>query len=366
MQIDFFFRKKHRKHYRGNLEHNKSLSFTLAKLLFFLSLLIFVHTIMMVYFEGFSVVDSAWLSLTTITTVGYGDLSASTWQGRLATTILMYVVGISLLAHFASEYIDFRMDVRARKKNGRWSWDSMQDHILIINTPKLNSDLYLSRLVEQIRLSPELEDKPIQVLTRSYASGLPSELVDQGVVHFCGVSEDSSNLRTVGVDKASHIIVIARDDSDSVSDSITFDVLNRINEIGTKALVTAEVVYDVNRRRMQKAGASIVLRPIRAYPELVIRSILAPGSEAVMENFFTHQDVRMTRLDVTFLNILWEDIICRFAKSGFGIPMAYIDEQGVHTNPESKQVCSGVGLIAIVNENISLDDKQIAALLNVN
>ena len=54
----------------------------------------------MMFFEKLSLEDAIWLTMTTITTVGYGDMSATTTFGRLATILLMYLVGIFLLALF--------------------------------------------------------------------------------------------------------------------------------------------------------------------------------------------------------------------------------------------------------------------------
>ena len=46
-----------------------------------------------------------------------------------------------------------------------------------------------------------------------------------------------------------------------------------------------EIVSDDNWPRLLKAGRHVV-RPIRSYPELLIRTILAPGSEKIFEDLF--------------------------------------------------------------------------------
>lgn len=76
----------------------------LARLLAILFLVIFIHTVAIHYFEGLSLSDSAWLSFTSITTVGYGDFSAKTVEGRVTTIILIYIVGIWLLAQLAGDF----------------------------------------------------------------------------------------------------------------------------------------------------------------------------------------------------------------------------------------------------------------------
>ena len=68
----------------------------------------------MVLFEGYSLIDSLWLSITTITTIGYGDISAQTISGRLSTIILLYGGGIILLWELLSEYLNYKIIKRDR------------------------------------------------------------------------------------------------------------------------------------------------------------------------------------------------------------------------------------------------------------
>ena len=126
--------------------------------------LIFTHAGAMVLFEGLSLPDAVWLSVTTITTVGYGDFSASTFMGRVSTVVLLYFGGIFLLAQLASDYVDYRIARRERITEGKWDWN-MHNHILILNSPVYNAETYFRRIVSQIRLlkcevsdmSPRLE-----------------------------------------------------------------------------------------------------------------------------------------------------------------------------------------------------------------
>ena len=90
------------------------------------------NTVAMMIFEGLNLADAIWLTLTTMTTVGYGDMSAESPMGRFATIVLMYGIGIFLLAQVAGEWIDFRIHRRERMRKGLWRWN-MKDHVLIVN-----------------------------------------------------------------------------------------------------------------------------------------------------------------------------------------------------------------------------------------
>lgn len=318
--------------------------------LLLIALLLF-HTVGMIFLEEMSFGDSLWLSITTVTTVGYGDYSAATWQGRVITTIFLYIFAIALLAQLAAEFFEYRTLIRSKKVKGLWRWKEMNDHLLIINTPNENTEQYLQQLIEQIRLTPQFEALPIQILTRKFESGLPDSIASKGVVHYSGVAENNDNLLAVNITSAKYIILIARDATDAISDSLTFDVLSRIQEIGTLATIAVEVTQDINRQRMKKLGAHVTIRPIRAYPELLVRSLVATGTEEVLENLFIHEGDHMIRLDFTFEEKIWSDIVCRFVTAGIGIPMAYINDSGVHVNPLPNTTCSGTCIISLIKSS---------------
>ena len=171
-----------------------------------------------------------------------------------------------------------------------------------------------------------------------------------GLCIFPGVAEDSSNLSSVNVEHAKYVLLLTKDPRNPISDSLTFDVLYRIKELGTEATLVVEVARDVNRERMVSFGADIVIRPVRAYPELLVRAMVAPGTEVVLENLFTHDEDHMVRYDLKFENKTWSDIVCGFVTGGAGTPMAYINDQGVHCNPLPDDKCTGSGIISLVNE----------------
>jgi len=357
-------RRWRRRRYSKYIRHyTPDFSVRLIKLISLLLVLVLIDAAGMMFFEGQSLGDALWMGLTTITTVGYGDISPSTAGGRIVTIICLYALGIAILAHIVTEFIEHRLWVNAEKKYGRWRWN-MKDHILIVNTPTIDSDNYLHKLVQQIRSTPSLSEYPVQILSDKFDKTLPKEIAEFGVVHFSGNAENSDNLRAVSVSDAKYIIVVASDRADQQSDSLTFDVLDRIKEIGSKAMILAEATNDENRARLQRAGADIVVRPIRAYPGFLVRSLVAPGTEEVLEDFFTHDNAHMHRFDITFKDKCWQDLVCRFVTSGAGIPMAYVVDGDVRCNPAPTAVCSGDAIITLLNDAQTITEQQVKACLN--
>ncbi len=326
--------------------------------------LIFVHAAAMVVFEGLSFPDAVWLSVTTITTVGYGDFSARTFMGRASTVVLLYFGGIFLLAQLASDYVDYRIARRERITQGKWDWN-MHNHILILNSPVYNAEIYFRRIVSQIRQLVQYEQTPIQILTTSFDEGLPTSLQEMGVRHYRGTPNHFDDLYHVNVTSAQHILVLAQNEYDRSVDSITFDIVHRLSELGVVDRTYVECVDDENRERLYKLGAKVVLRPIRSYPEIVVRAMVAPGSEAIIEDFFTHDGDHPVRYAVELEGVAWHQVVSTLARADYGTAMGFIDPGHGHVvpNPPAMTRVTSEAIIVLVRESAEPSGEQIRVAL---
>ncbi len=327
--------------------------------------LIVLHTVAMMVFESLGIADAVWLTLTTMTTVGYGDLSATTPAGQMATIVLAYFFGITVLAQLASDYIDYRLQRKNKMIRGQWRW-KMHNHILIVNAPKANAETYFLRLVNQIREGPEWRDRPVQILTRDFPDGLPESLQELDVVHYQGYPDDDDSLRAVGIDKAAAVLVLARDEYRRSSDSLTLDVLSRLSLlVGTpRPRVIAESVLDTNRERLVAFGANTVLRPVRSYPEMLVQALVAPGAEKILENLFTHHDDQTVRYSVNVQNHKWSDIVTAMMNANLGTALAYVssDDQ-VICHPRADHRIDAKALIMMVREDEVPSENEVKQAL---
>ncbi|ASP40797.1 potassium channel protein [Bacterioplanes sanyensis] len=308
-----------------------------------------LHTLAMVLLEGLPVWSSLWLTMTTLTTVGYGDLSAQTMAGQAATMVLMFGCGITVMTFLISDYVDFRIARRERIRTGHWDWN-MAEHLLFINAPKYNREAYFLRLISQIRESGEYVEAPIMLLNEDFPDGLPDSLRQLGVVHVTGLASREDDLRRAGVDRAGHIIVLARDEYSADSDSYTFDIAHRLYEHHLCHRVIAECVEDANRARLKALDIRTVLRPIRSYPEIIVRAMVAPGAEVVIEDMFTHANDHPVRYPVWLEGERWADVVNAVVQSNLGTPLAYVTKEGhVEAHPDGDHAVHAQSLIVLVH-----------------
>lgn len=329
-----------------------------------LLVLIGLHVAAMMALEGLGFGDAVWLTFTTITTTGYGDYSAKSAAGRAATIVLIYLSGIFLVSQAASAFFELRVLRRERQRRGEWRWD-MRDHIVFINAPAEEPGDYMRRLLDQLHRSrARLAGMPAVVVSEAFPQGLPPSLEDDPlIVQVRGRFDDPAALEAAAIDQARMVVILAERESDRLSDSQAFDLVHRLrDERGFRGRIIAECIDETNRPRLVKAGASTVVRALRGYPEMIVRAVVAPGSEQIVEQLFVSSGDECLRFEVTIDGRPWASIVQRVMEADFGTALGYADPEGrVHTNPRPADIVHARALYIVVDEAVQASREAIQA-----
>lgn len=358
------FRRRHWQHYRYQLRQI-DMRQTLIRTALWLVSVFAVHSWAMVEFEGMGLGDSVWLTLTTVLTVGYGDYAAATVPGRIATVMLIYVGGVFVLFNLAGDYFEYRTQRRLAMAKGRWRWH-MEDHVLVLNSPTVNNERYITGLVNELRRGHHWCNCPVQLLCRDYPEGLPDAFKELGIVHYDGDASDPDDLEAVDAGKATIIIVLAEHVASKRSDEITYDILARLRELRAPGRIVAECVHHKNRERLRRAGAEIVIRPIRFYPEIVVRAIESPGSEVILENLFTTAGDECLGFEVAIRGVPWQRVVLHLMRRKLGTAIAYRHRitGEVRMNPEPDEEVDGIVIYMIAKTRRHIEARDVQEALD--
>ena len=342
----FFLKTRKRK----NLLKVQSLDSALRRVAFYLTIIFGLHITAMMVFEAMTFKDAWWLTMTSITTVGYGDLSAKSWPGRLATTGLIYMGGIFVLADFVNKMSAWNHWKNERKLKGNWRW-KLKDHIVIIGSPESHPDQFFTRIVDQIRGVESFADIPVQILTRSFTDTIPESLKGKGVVHYCGTGLTDEELAAVNIAQAKHVVVLSNSSTDPAADAASLDILSRLHDAGFLGTSIMECVNDANRARARRAGADAVIRPARGYPEMLVRALVSPGSEKVIEELFDSHGNEICRVNLeSIIHMTWGEMAKRIVGAGAGIPMGFMDGDTMKVNPKMNTLVHSSTLFVIMDD----------------
>jgi len=309
---------------------------------------IFVPT--MVIYENMTIGDALWLASTSITTIGYGDLSASTPIGRIISVMVLFIPALAIFARMIDIYQDMREFRSNAIKTGKWNW-KLNDHILVIGSPNgPNAVKYFQEFIREIRDIPEYNKIAINILTDQWTTNLCDfdnrTIFNHGNINSPGMSEQ------VGLTKCRAIFVIAPSGSND-DDSITFSTVYHVREQNPSVPIIAECVSDHNRKRIIAAGATSVIRPMRSYPAMAVRAMVAPGTEEIIEDLFTAKGDSVISVAINRTVIDWKQTANNILNLNCGILIGYGNELGTFTNAKCESYVTADRLIILSTEGIS-------------
>ncbi len=118
------------------------------------------------YEEGVSFNDGLWTAYVTLTTIGYGDFSAKTLEGRIVTVVAS-MIGIGCFGVLTGMILEKAIQRRTRKMKGEGSYNG-SGHLTIINVPSYEE---IRDLLRELDLSPDFRDAPRILITATLPGG---------------------------------------------------------------------------------------------------------------------------------------------------------------------------------------------------
>jgi voltage-gated potassium channel len=197
--------------------------------------------------EGWSLLDSLYVAAQTVTTVGYGDLTPATRNGRIFSTIFMLAaVGVVLYALTATVQAIVQSELVATFGQRRQSrkMSRLRNHFIICGAGRVGSHLVRGLLGS---------DEPFIVIERDPQK--VAELTDLGVMVLIRDATMEESLREAGVEYARGLATCLPDDADNVYVVLTARDLN------PRMHIVARAAEEQAEAKLIRAGANRVVAP---------------------------------------------------------------------------------------------------------
>ncbi|NDJ86121.1 MAG: potassium channel protein [Chloroflexi bacterium] len=206
-----------------------------------------VGTIGYIIIEDYDFVDSLYMTIITLTTVGFGEVRALSHEGRMFTVVLI-LIGVGLLTYGFSSAIEYvasgQVWDRLERRHKREKLYTMHDHFIIVG---------FGRVGREVAAVLASEGVPFVVIDQSEEA--IAQATDLGYVSLHGTATEDETLREAGIEEARGFVSCAGNDATNVYAVLTARGLNE------NLLIIARVTEDHSEPKMLRAGADRVISP---------------------------------------------------------------------------------------------------------
>ena len=220
-----------------------------VKLLIVIVVIVMCSGYLIALFEpGVSFASGVWWSIVTLTTVGYGDISPSTLEGRVLAIVIMFF-GIGMLGILSASLASMLITMRIKENKGMIA-SSVSNHIIICEwnhraksiLKELRSDPHAREL--PIVLIADLEEKPVQ---------------DTNLVFIRGVVNEES-LQMANLEEATTIIILGDDKMEATTrDAKVVLTTLTVESMNSEVYSIVELVDKANEPHCRRASANEII-----------------------------------------------------------------------------------------------------------
>jgi voltage-gated potassium channel len=242
--------------------------------------------------------ESFYWSLVTMTTVGYGDVTPKTQQGRVIATVLMFA-GVSILALISASIASFLVERRFKEGKGLSQVNS-KDHLVVAGWAS-QGEVVLRNLnvaapaeMREVVLINEIGEQEIDALTAKYKN------VKIRYVH--GDPTHDFVLKRANVDQAAVAIVLAgrfgNDITEDAVDSRTIKVVMGLRSFSSDLRVFAEVRSVQNEQHLLRAGADEIISPAEMGANVLANVPLSPALPLLLKELLAFHGNGFQTMDI--------------------------------------------------------------------
>ena len=223
--------------------------------------------------EGWSLLDSVYMTVITLSTVGFGELHPLSTQGKLFTSLLV-LFGVGTLAYAATQITESIIErgIRFRPRMQR-EIKRMQGHVIVCGYGRMGETV-----------CQQLLDRDEQLVVIEKDPGKTERLDQLRIPFILGDATEDAVLARAGTERATALATVLPHDADNLFVTLSARSLN------AKLTVVARASKEKNESKMINAGATRVLNPYSDGGRRMVRQLLHPAVTDFMDVIIAGMD----------------------------------------------------------------------------
>lgn len=244
-------------------------------------------TIGYVFIESWHWLDALYMTIITLSTVGYGEVHQVSTAGRIYTIFLVFF-GVGYTLFVAGAVVQFMIEGRLQDILGRRRLDKqinrLKNHYIVCGYGRIGRVL-----------CKKLRPKPMDLVVIEKNPDLVPVMEKDGVLYLSGNAADEALLKMAGIAHAKGLISALATDTDNVYLVLTARQLNK------ELFIIARAGQDESKSKLLAAGANKVESPYYVGAMRMAQSIMRPTVTDFLDLALAHRrkDIQMEEFPVS-------------------------------------------------------------------
>lgn len=302
--------------------------------------------------DRYTLLDSIYMTITTLTTVGYGEVHPLKPSGRIFTIVLL-LFGVLTFFYAVSELVRLVISGEVQELLGRRRMErnlaSMKNHMIICGYGRMGR--HVCSEFSRRGLPFVIIDRRAEVLrTFDLAHGIPLE----------GDATSDAMLRHAGVERARALVTVAASDADNLFITLSARLLN------DKLFIVARAEGELAEEKLLRAGASRVVTPYAIGGAKVALAVLRPAVVDFIELATTSEHLDL-QIEETLIQpnskLAGVTLHASGLRQDLGVIVVAIKKENGHlvSNPPGDAVMTPGDTLIALGARQSLDQVEILA-----
>ncbi len=230
--------------------------------------------------EHMSLTDALYMTLITISTVGFGEVRPLSQAGRIFTMVLI-LLGVGVVTTTISNAIGIvlgpRLWLSIRQRNMERLLMNIDHHYIVCG---------YGRMGQQIIGDLQARGEPFVLVEADPER--QTDLLEANLPFVIGDATADETLLEAGIERAHGLVAAVDSDADNVMIVLT------ARELNPKLFIVARVTSGENENKLRRAGANRVVSPYQIGGHRLALALLRPAVSDFLDRIFSfHEDMDM-------------------------------------------------------------------------